>query len=43
MGVHQLIEDKRDEIEQLCRVLSVRRLDLFGPALGISFDAQVPR
>ncbi|TNC21628.1 nucleotidyltransferase family protein [Amycolatopsis alkalitolerans] len=38
--MHKSIEAKRAEIEELCRALSVRRLDLFGSALGDSFDAQ---
>jgi uncharacterized protein with HEPN domain/predicted nucleotidyltransferase len=33
-----MIEQKRAEIEALCRGLGVRRLDLFGSALGDSFD-----
>jgi uncharacterized protein len=37
--VHQLIESKRRQIEDLCRRLDVRRLDLFGSATGASFDA----
>ncbi|WP_406688741.1 nucleotidyltransferase domain-containing protein [Saccharopolyspora sp. ID03-671] len=36
--MHELIEAKRDEIEALCQTLSVRRLDLFGSAVGTSFD-----
>lgn len=36
--MHALIEAKQLEIEELCRELSVRRLDLFGSALGDSFD-----
>ncbi|MEV6232264.1 nucleotidyltransferase domain-containing protein [Saccharopolyspora shandongensis] len=36
--MHELIEAKRGEIEELCRLLSVRRLDLFGSAVGDSFD-----
>ncbi|WP_420810204.1 nucleotidyltransferase family protein [Halopolyspora algeriensis] len=39
MAVHQLVEAKRQEIEELCSTLSVRRLDLFGSAVGDSFDA----
>jgi len=38
--VHQLIEAKRQEIEDLCRALSVRRLDLFGSAVDDSFDVE---
>jgi predicted nucleotidyltransferase len=37
--VHELIESKRHEIEDLCRTLAVRRLDLFGSATGASFDS----
>jgi uncharacterized protein len=36
--VHRLIESKRQEIDALCRELSVRRLDVFGSATGSSFD-----
>ncbi len=36
--MHEMIEQKRVEIEVLCRGLGVRRLDLFGSALGDSFD-----
>lgn len=38
--MHELIEEKRDEIEELCRSLAVRRLDLFGSAVGTSFDVR---
>lgn len=38
--MHQLIEAKRQEIEDLCRALSVRRLDLFGSAVDDSFDVE---
>jgi uncharacterized protein len=38
--VHELIEAKRQEIVDLCRTLSVRRLDLFGSAVDDSFDVQ---
>lgn len=37
--MHELIEAKRTRIEELCRRLDVRRLDLFGSATGDSFDA----
>ncbi|NHD16751.1 MULTISPECIES: nucleotidyltransferase domain-containing protein [unclassified Actinopolyspora] len=37
--MHELIEEKRQEIEELCSMLSVRRLDLFGSAVDGSFDA----
>ena len=33
-----LVEDRREEIELLCRQFGVRRLDLFGSALSDSFD-----
>jgi predicted nucleotidyltransferase len=33
-----LVGDRRDEIEFLCRQFGVRRLDLFGSALSESFD-----
>lgn len=38
--MHELIAAKRREIEELCRVNSVRRLDLFGSAVGDSFDVE---
>ncbi|GAA4834993.1 nucleotidyltransferase family protein [Saccharopolyspora rosea] len=38
--MHELIEEKRSEIEELCRALSVRRLDLFGSGVGDSFDVE---
>nr|WP_026152716.1 nucleotidyltransferase domain-containing protein [Actinopolyspora halophila] len=37
--MHELIEEKRNEIEELCSTLSARRLDLFGSAVDDSFDA----
>lgn len=36
--MHEVIEQKLAEIDVLCRRLGVRRLDLFGSALGDSFD-----
>jgi predicted nucleotidyltransferase len=36
--MHEAIEQKRKEIETLCRGLRIRRLDLFGSAVGGSFD-----
>src|SRR5439155_7337866 len=39
-AVHELIEAKRHEIEELCRGLPVRRLDLFGSAVDGSFDVK---
>ena len=37
MIVHKLIEARRADIEALCRQLGVRRLDVFGSALGSTF------
>jgi predicted nucleotidyltransferase len=39
MKVITLIEDKRGELERLCRRYHVRRLALFGSATGETFDA----
>ena len=36
--MHALVEAKRPEIEALCRRFGVRRLDVFGSALGDTFD-----
>lgn len=36
--MHEVIEAKRDQIGQLCRALPVHRLDVFGSAVGDSFD-----
>ena len=36
--MHAAIEAKRPEIVQLCRELGVARLDVFGSALGDSFE-----
>lgn len=36
--MHELVESKRQEIDALCRLLDVRRLDLFGSAVGSAFD-----
>jgi predicted nucleotidyltransferase len=36
--VHEIVAAKRPEVEDLCRVLGVRRLDVFGSAVGDSFD-----
>lgn len=36
----QPIEDKGPAVEQLCRKFRVRRLELFGSAVGIAFDPQ---
>ncbi|MGV0741433.1 nucleotidyltransferase family protein [Mycolicibacterium sp. XJ870] len=38
--MHEVVESKRHEIERLCRELSVRRLDVFGSAVGDSFDSE---
>ena len=35
-----LIEDNREAVEQLCRRFRVRRLELFGSAVGKEFDAK---
>lgn len=36
--MHEMIKQKRAEIEALCRRWGIRRLDLFGSAVGGSFD-----
>jgi predicted nucleotidyltransferase len=36
--VHEVVESRRAQIEALCRGLGVRRLDLFGSAVGDGFD-----
>ncbi|GAA1278571.1 nucleotidyltransferase family protein [Saccharothrix xinjiangensis] len=36
--MHEVIAAKRSEVEDLCRALGVRRLDVFGSAVGDSFD-----
>jgi uncharacterized protein len=36
--MHEMIEQKRTEIEALCQELRIRRLDLFGSAAGGLFD-----
>ncbi|MGP4015500.1 nucleotidyltransferase family protein [Saccharopolyspora sp. 5N708] len=38
--MHAIVAEKRHEIEELCRSLSVRRLDLFGSAVGDTFDVE---
>lgn len=38
--MHEVVESKRHEIEDLCRELSVRRLDVFGSAVGETFDVK---
>ncbi|WP_371320587.1 nucleotidyltransferase family protein [Saccharothrix yanglingensis] len=37
-SVHEVIAAKRSEVEDVCRALGVRRLDVFGSAVGDSFD-----
>ncbi|USX50835.1 nucleotidyltransferase family protein [Lentzea sp. HUAS12] len=36
--MHEVVAAKLGEIEDLCRTLKVRRLDVFGSATGDSFD-----
>ncbi len=36
--MHELVASRRAQIEALCRRVGVRRLDLFGSALGDRFD-----
>ncbi|EWM15712.1 nucleotidyltransferase family protein [Kutzneria sp. 744] len=36
--MHELVRAKQHEIAELCHRLGVRRLDLFGSAVGPSFD-----
>lgn len=38
MRVHEVVASKLAEIESLCRALGVRHLDVFGSAVGDSFD-----
>ena len=38
--MHELVRAKQHEIGELCRRLGVRRLDLFGSAVGSSFDVE---
>nr|WP_321182470.1 nucleotidyltransferase domain-containing protein [Mycobacterium kansasii] len=38
IAVHEVVESKRHQIQELCRQLSVRRLDVFGSAVSDSFD-----
>lgn len=35
--MHEHVEARRADIEALCRELGIRRLDIFGSALGTSF------
>ncbi|ONI84043.1 hypothetical protein ALI22I_35945 [Saccharothrix sp. ALI-22-I] len=36
--MHEIIAARLSEVEELCRALGVRRLDVFGSAVGDSFD-----
>lgn len=36
--MHELIDTRRQDIEDLCRRLNIRRLDVFGSAVEGSFD-----
>jgi predicted nucleotidyltransferase len=36
--MNHLIEDKREELERICRRRHVRRVELFGSAAGPAFD-----
>jgi hypothetical protein len=36
--MNRLIEEKRNEIERVCRRYGVRRIELFGSATGAGFD-----
>lgn len=36
--MHAVVESKRGQIVELCRRLGVRRLDVFGSAIGDQFD-----
>ena len=38
--VHESVAAKLTEIEDLCRTLGVRRLDVFGSAVSESFDVE---
>lgn len=37
----RVIEEKREALEALCRRFQVRRLDLFGSAVGEGFGSEV--
>jgi len=39
--MHEVVAAKLAEIEDLCRTLGVRRLDVFGSAVGESFDVEL--
>jgi uncharacterized protein len=36
--MNRLIEEKRQQLERVCRLRHVRRIDLFGSATGSGFD-----
>ncbi len=38
--MHPVVETKRDEIAELCREFGIRRLDVFGSAVGQDFDVE---
>ena len=38
--MHEVVASKRHEIEDLCRELAVRRLDVFGSAVGDTFNVE---
>lgn len=38
--MHHAVESKRSEVADVCRALWVRRLDVFGSAVGDRFNAQ---
>ena len=38
--MNRLIEEKREEIERVCRRHGVRRIELFGSATGPDFDPE---
>lgn len=38
IAVHNVVESKRHQIQELCRELSVRRLDVFGSAVSGTFN-----
>ncbi|WP_053737550.1 nucleotidyltransferase family protein [Nocardia sp. NRRL S-836] len=38
--MHEVVAARLTEIEDLCRALGVRRLDVFGSATGESFNAE---
>lgn len=38
--MHPILDAKRADIEDLCRALGIRRLDVFGSAVADDFDVQ---